>query len=90
MIPSNSIDYIFVDPPFVLNVFLLARAVHDKGGVLGDLHGLGGTEHLHRGVGHGHAKVLVDDLGAGDHGDILEDALAAVAEAGSLDGLMNS
>ena len=51
-----------------------------------DLDGLGVAEHLDGGVGDGHAEVLVDDLRAGDGGDVLEDALAAVTEAGGLDG----
>ncbi len=38
------------------------------------------------GVGERHAEVLVDDLGAGDDSDVLEDALATVAETRSLDG----
>ena len=44
------------------------------------------AEHLDLGIGQGHAEVLVDDLRAGDGGDVLEDALAAVAEARGLDG----
>ena len=44
------------------------------------------AQHVDAGVGHGHAEVLVDDLRARDGGDVLEDALAAIAEAGSLDG----
>jgi len=65
---------------------LVAGAVHDQGTVLGDLDGLSGAEHLDLGIGQGHAEVLVDDLRAGDGGDVLEDALAAIAEARGLDG----
>ena len=42
------------------------------------------AQHVDAGVGHGHAEVLVDDLRARDGGDVLEDALAAIAEAGAL------
>ena len=44
------------------------------------------AQHVDAGIGHGHAEVLVDDLRARDGGDVLQDALAAVAEAGGLDG----
>ena len=46
--------------------------------------GLRRAEHVDGRVGERHAEVLVDDLGAGDHGDVLENALAAIAEAGAL------
>ena len=65
---------------------LVASAVDDDGGVLGDLDGLGGAEHVERSLAENQAEVLSDNLAVGDDSDVLEDALAAVAEARSLDG----
>ena len=65
---------------------LVACAVDDDGGVLGDLDGLGGAQGVGSDVGQSHAEVLGDDLAVGDDGDVLEDAATTLAEAGGLDG----
>ena len=64
-----------------LDLLLLAGAVDDGRGLLGDGHLLGVAEH-----GEGHvleldAEVFGDDLAAGEDGDVLEHGLAAVTEA---------
>ena len=64
-----------------LDLLLLAGAINDGRGLLGDGHPLGMSEH-----GQGHvlkldAEVLGDHLAAGQHGDVLEHRLAAVTEA---------
>ena len=69
-----------------LDRLLGAGTVDDGRALLGDLDGLGATEHLER---HGvelHAQLLGDDLATGDDGDVLEHALAAITEARRLDG----
>ncbi len=68
----------------VLDGGLVASAVNDQRGVLGDLDGLSGAQHLDLGVGQRHAEVLVDDLCAGNGSDVLQDALTTIAEARSL------
>ena len=68
-----------------LDVLLLAGAVDDRGVVLGDLDGLGAAEHVERDVLELEPELLHDGLAAGDDGDVLEHALAAVAEARRLD-----
>ena len=70
----------------LLDIGLLARTIDDGRGVLGHLDALGGTEHVERDVGKRDAELLHDGLAAGDDGDVLEHALAAITEAGSLDG----
>ena len=69
-----------------LDVGLLAGAVDDGGVVLGDRHLLGLAEHLHRHVLELDAEILGDHLAAGQHGDVLQHGLAAVAEARRLHG----
>ena len=69
-----------------LDVGLLAGAVDDGGVVLGDDHLLGAAEHVEGDVLELDAEVLGDDLAAGQHGDVLQHGLAAVAEARGLDG----
>ena len=69
-----------------LDVGLLAGAVDDGRVVLGDDHLLGAAEHVERDVLELDAEILGDHLAAGEHGDVLQHGLAAVAEAGRLDG----
>ena len=69
-----------------LDVVALASAVNDGGVFLVDHDALGGAK-----FGKGHAfklgaGVVRSDLAAGQHGDILKHGLAAVAEAGGLNG----
>src|SRR4051794_20726683 len=64
----------------------VAVAVHDGRGVLGDDHAAGAAELRDLGVLELEAHLLGDDLAAGEDRDVLEHALAAVAEARSLDG----
>src|SRR3954468_6182970 len=64
----------------------LAGAVHERGGVLGDDHAAGAAELRDLGVLELEAHLLGDDLAAGEDRDVLEHALAAVAEAGGLHG----
>src|SRR5215216_3919083 len=69
-----------------LDVGLLAGAVDDGGVLLVDHHLLGATEHGERHVLHLDAEVFRDRLTAGQHGDVLQHRLAAIAEARGLDG----
>src|SRR5579859_6584290 len=63
----------------------VAGAVDDRGLVLGD-HDLAGlAEHVRVGALELEADLLADDLAAGQHGDVAEHGLAAVAEPGRLD-----
>src|SRR5580693_8200604 len=70
----------------VLDVFLLAAAVDDRGVLLVDHHLLGLAEHRQRDVLELDAKVFADRLAAGQDGDVLQHGLAAIAEAGGLHG----
>src|SRR5580700_45321 len=70
----------------VLDVFLLAAAVDDRGVLLVDHHLLGLAEHRQRDVLELDAKVFADRLAAGQDGDVLQHGLAAIAEAGRLYG----
>ncbi len=70
----------------VVDVLLLARAFDDRGVVLVDLDRLGLAELGQVGALELEAELLADDLAAGEDGDVLEHGLAAVAEAGRLDG----
>ena len=65
-----------------LDIGFLAGAVDDGGVVLGDDHLLGAAEHVEGHVLELDAEILGDDLAVGEHGDVLEHGLAAVAEAG--------
>ena len=67
----------------VLDGGLVAVAIDDGGGVLGDLDSLRMAEHAHVRVGERHAEVGGDNLTAGDDSDVFQHALAAVAEARS-------
>ena len=70
----------------ILDGLLGAGAIDDGGVVLGDLDGLGTTEHLVGDIGELDAQLLHRGLSTGDDGDVLEHALAAVTVAGGLDG----
>src|SRR3954464_3104414 len=64
----------------------LTRAVDDRRVVLGDHDATGATELRDLRVLELEAHLLGDDLAAGEDRDVLEHALAAIAEARSLDG----
>ena len=64
----------------------LTRAVDDRGGVLRHDDAAGAAELRDLRVLELEADLLGDDLGAGEDRDVLEHALAAVAEARGLDG----
>jgi len=69
-----------------LDVGPLAGAFDDDGVVLVDLDFLGAAEVLEGDVFELDAEVFEDGLAAGEHGDVFEHGLAAVAVAGGLDG----
>ena len=64
----------------------LPAAFDDGGVVLVDGDALGAAEVLELDVLELDAEVFGDGLAAGEDGDVLEHGLAAIAEAGSLDG----
>src|SRR5467141_2625096 len=68
------------------DVGLLAGAVDDGGVLLVDHHLLGAAEHVERNVLELDAEIFRDRLTAGQHRDVLQHRLAAIAEARSLDG----
>src|SRR5467141_1129755 len=68
------------------DVGLLAGAVDDGGVLLVDHHLLGAAEHVERDVLELDAEIFRDRLTAGQHRDVLQHRLAAIAEARSLDG----
>ena len=65
---------------------LLAAAGDDGARVLVDNDACGGAELVEFQALEAHAQVLADKHAAGQHGDVAEDGLAAIAEAGRLDG----
>ena len=65
---------------------LVAGALDDGGLVLGDDDLAGLAEQVEGGVLELEADLFGDDLAAGEDGDVLQHGLAAVAEAGGLDG----
>src|SRR5258705_10096541 len=69
-----------------LDVGLLAGAVYDGGVLLVDHHLLGAAEHGERDVLELDAEIFRDRRAAGQDRDVLQHRLAAIAEAGSLDG----
>ena len=69
-----------------LDVVLGAAALDDRRVVLGDDDLAGPAEQVEGGVLELEADLFGDDLAAGEDGDVLEHGLAAVAEAGGLDG----
>ena len=69
-----------------LDVVLGAGALDDGGLVLGDDDLVGPAEQVERDVLELEADLLADDLAAGEDGDVLQHRLAALAEAGGLDG----
>ena len=70
----------------VLDILLLACAVHDGGVVLRDGHLFGRAEHLEGGLFEFETLLLADNYAAREDSDVFEHGLAAVTEAGSLDG----
>src|SRR5271167_2648590 len=64
-----------------LNVGLLARAIDDRGVFLLDANLLGVAKHLERHVLKLDAKILGDQTASGQHRNILQHRLAAIAEA---------
>src|SRR5450755_3889732 len=73
-----------VDP--ALDRVGLTGAVHDRGRVLGDDHTTSAAELRDLRVLELEAHLLGDHLATGEDRDVLEHALAAIAEAGRLDG----
>jgi hypothetical protein len=69
-----------------LDLRSVATALDDGGLVLGDDDLAGAAEHVEGGVLELEADLLGDDGAAGEDRDVLQHGLAAVAEAGSLDG----
>src|SRR5689334_6726821 len=84
--PSGFLDLRLdlIDPR--LDVSPLAGAADDGGVLLVDHHLLGSTEHGERDVFHLDAEIFRDRLAAGQNREVLQHGLAAIAEAGSLDG----
>src|SRR6476469_1720875 len=72
-----------VDPS--CNLLGVARALHDRGLVLGDHDLACPAEHVQVDVVQIEADLLADDLAAGEDGDVTEHGLAAVTDAGGLD-----
>src|SRR5690606_8055658 len=70
----------------LLDAGLVALAFDDRGLVLAGADALGAAELAEADVLELVAELLADDLAAGDGRDVLEHLLAAVAEAGGLDG----
>ncbi|ESP97698.1 DNA polymerase II large subunit [Streptomyces sp. GBA 94-10 4N24] len=69
-----------------LDVLGVAAAVHDGRVVLGDGDAAGGAQHVQTGLVELEADLLGDDGGTGEGGHVAEHRLAAVTEAGRLDG----
>src|SRR4026209_3013201 len=69
-----------------LDVGLLAGAVDDRGVVLGDRHLLRLAKHVDGDILELDAEILGDQLAAGEHGDVLQHGLTAIAEPWRLDG----
>src|SRR5439155_2463589 len=68
-----------------LDRVMRAGAIDDRGVILVDGDALGSAEHLQRDVLELDAEILADHLAAGQDRNILENRLAAIAEARSLD-----
>src|SRR5262249_58234109 len=68
------------------DILLLAGAVDDRGLLLLDDDLLGAAEHRGGDVLELDAEIFRNQLAAGEDRDVFEHRLAAVAEAGSLDG----
>ena len=69
-----------------LDLGRLAGALDDRGVVLVDRDLLGAAQVLERQVFELQAQVFADQRAAGQHGDVAQHGLAAIAEAGGLDG----
>src|SRR5690606_16723004 len=65
---------------------LFASAVNDRRVFLGDGYALGAAQHVKGDVLELDAEVFGNNLATGEDRDVFEHRLAAVAEAGSLDG----
>jgi len=68
------------------DVRLLAGAVDDRRIIFLDDRPPGAAEHVERDVLELDAELLADELAAGEDRDVFEHRLAAIAEAGRLDG----
>src|SRR5207248_2048927 len=68
------------------DVLFLAGAVDDRGVLLVDHDLAGAAEHVDRDAFELHAELVGDQLTAGQNRDVLQHRLAAIAEAGCLDG----
>src|SRR5205085_8074414 len=86
VIRGGFLDLLFDLADACLDVLLLAGAVDDRGLLLLDDDLLGAAEHLQGHILELDAEILGDQLTAGQHRDILEHRLAAIAEARGLDG----
>src|SRR6266852_2336867 len=73
-------------PPASFDGLGLARALHDRGVVLGDGHAARLAQLLDLGLVELEAEVFAYDLAAGKDGHVFEHRLAAVTETWSLDG----
>ena len=69
-----------------LDVVVVAATLDDGGLVLGDDDLAGLAQQVERDVLELEADLLGDDLATGEDGDVLQHRLAALAEAGGLDG----
>ena len=81
---SSICALICVDAGF--DVLLLAGAFDDRGVFLVDHDLAGAAEHVDRDAFELHAEFIGDQLTAGQDRDVLQHRLAAIAEAGRLDG----
>jgi hypothetical protein len=70
----------------LLESLLRAAAVDDRGVVLGDRDPPGGAQLVQADRVQADAQLAGDQLAAGQHGQVLHDGLAAVAEPGGLEG----
>src|SRR5262245_65663202 len=69
-----------------LDLGLLAGPADDGRVVLGDDHLLGAAKHVESDVLKLDAEIFGDHLASGEHGDVLQHGLAAIAKAWGLDG----
>ncbi|KAH6610237.1 hypothetical protein Trco_000257 [Trichoderma cornu-damae] len=68
------------------NGILAALAVEEDGVLLGDGDGAGGAQHVGGGLLQLNVQLVREDGAVGQDGEVAEDGLAVVAEAGGLDG----
>ena len=86
VVGGSLLDLLLDELDASLDISALAETLDDRRVVLIDDDLLGATEHIDRDGLELDADILSDELAARKNGDILEDGLAAIAEAGSLDG----